>query len=171
MPRRKMIGVMGSGQDDHSDLAVPLGRWIAAQGYDLLTGGGQGVMAAVSKAFYDVPGRHGSVVGIVPAGRAPGLYPNPWVEVAVFTHLAGADGPAAADSRNHINVLSSDVIVALPGGEGTLSEIDLAVRYSKSVIAYWPGKSPQSKLRHVPVARELKDVQNFVCHTLETSRV
>ena len=29
-------------------------------------------------------------------------------------------------SRNHVNVLSSDVVVALPGGPGTLSELRLA---------------------------------------------
>ena len=40
-----MIGVMGSSREEHAELAVPLGRWIAEQGFDLLTGGGGGVMA------------------------------------------------------------------------------------------------------------------------------
>lgn len=171
MPRRKMIGVMGSGEQDHVDLAAPLGRWIAAQGYDLLTGGGQGVMATVSKAFYDLPGRQGMVIGVVPAGRPVGLYPNPWVEVAIFTHLPGSAGPSGDDSRNHINVLSSDVIIALPGGGGTLSEIELSVRYGKSIIVYRPEAVPRALMEHVVVAHELNEVQNFVCQTLEASRV
>ena len=37
-------------------------------------------------------------------------------------------------ARNCINVLSSQVVVACPGGMGTLSEIALALKYSKPVI-------------------------------------
>ena len=39
-------------------------------------------------------------------------------------------------SRNHINVLSSNVLVALPGGAGTASEVSLALRYGRPLIAY-----------------------------------
>jgi predicted Rossmann-fold nucleotide-binding protein len=37
-------------------------------------------------------------------------------------------------ARNCINVLSSHVVVACPGGAGTLSEIALALKYGKKVI-------------------------------------
>ena len=37
-------------------------------------------------------------------------------------------------ARNCINVLSSDVVVACPGGTGTISEIALALKYGKPVI-------------------------------------
>ncbi len=39
-------------------------------------------------------------------------------------------------SRNHINVLSCEAVVALPGGQGTASEVRLAIRYGKPVVAY-----------------------------------
>lgn len=39
-------------------------------------------------------------------------------------------------SRNHINILSSELIVALPGGPGTLSEVQLAQIYAKPAIAF-----------------------------------
>ncbi|MGH6785186.1 MAG: hypothetical protein ACREBP_11255, partial [Sphingomicrobium sp.] len=39
-------------------------------------------------------------------------------------------------SRNHINILSCAAIVALPGSDGTASEVALALRYGKPVIAY-----------------------------------
>ncbi len=75
-------------------------------------------MASVSRAFAEVEGRAGLVVGVLPrsdkgaeAGDMPG-YPNRWVELLVRTHL-GRDG-ASRDSRNHVNVLTSDVVVALP---------------------------------------------------------
>ena len=160
--RRKVIGVMGSGSEEHAELADPLGRWLAERGYDLLTGAGPGVMTAVSRAFSEVPGRRGIVIGIVPAGRAEGLYPNPWVEIPIFTHLTGRGGPLGEDSRNHINVLSSDVIVALPGASGTRAEIELAIRYEKPVIAFWP-TAPGSQLPpDVPIARDLEEVKRFV---------
>ena len=34
-----------------------------------------------------------------------------------------------------INVLSSDVVIALPGGTGTISEVALALKAGKTVIA------------------------------------
>ena len=59
MPR-PLVGVMGSGNDACVDLADPLGRWLAQQGFDLLTGGGGGIMAAVCRGFASVPNRRGS---------------------------------------------------------------------------------------------------------------
>src|SRR5262245_40671579 len=140
--RRWLIGVMGSHAEEHADLAVPLGRWLAEAGYDLLTGGGPGVMEAVSRGFAGVAGRRGVVVGVLPAdkddpARPKKGYPNPYVEVVVRTHLpaVGDDGASPA-SRNHVNVLSAHVVVALPGGPGTRTEVELAVRYGRPVIAY-----------------------------------
>ena len=70
----------------------------------------------------------------------PAGYPNPFVELAVRTHLpsSGAAGTSAL-SRNHVNVLSADVIVALPGGAGTRSEVELALEYGRPLIC-WLGE-------------------------------
>jgi len=105
-------------------------------------------MAAVSKAFYDTPDRKGLVIGVLPGDesaeeskyrypRQKDEYPNQWVEIPVQTHLflSGEHGTESL-SRNHINVLTSDVVVVLPGGPGTLSEVELAVRYERPVIAF-----------------------------------
>jgi len=64
--RRIVVAVIGSGQtaDPHS---ADVGRLIATLGYDLLTGGGRGVMEAVSRAFFETSPRRGIVIGIVPA--------------------------------------------------------------------------------------------------------
>jgi predicted Rossmann-fold nucleotide-binding protein len=127
---------------------------VAALGADLLTGGGRGVMEAVSRAFYEASPRNGLVIGVIPGEidplqaleqreatavdyRPPEGYPNPWVEVAIYTHLpdSGPEGTLGT-SRNHINVLSADAIVALPGEAGTESEMWLAVQYEVPIIAY-----------------------------------
>jgi uncharacterized protein (TIGR00725 family) len=131
-----MIGVMGSGSKEHRELAEPLGEWLAVQGYDLITGGGSGVMTAVSRAFASVPTRRGVSVGVLPAGPPPG-YPNPWIDVVIQTHLAkrGNEGSDIL-SRNHITVLSSAVVVVLPGRSGTRTELALALHHRKPVIPF-----------------------------------
>ncbi len=68
-----------------------------------------------------------------------------------------------SNSRNHINVLSSDVIVALPGGHGTRNEVALAVRYKRPVIAYVIEGTDVSEIPgQVPIAHSLGEVQEFV---------
>lgn len=164
---------MGSGVERHDALAGPLGRWIARRGCHLLTGGGGGVMHAVSEAFASVPQRAGLVLGILKGwpqadGRVEGAAPNPWVELPIRTHLplSGAEGTDAA-SRNHINVLTADVVVGLPGGEGTRSEMVLAVRYGRPVIAYLGAGGLPVGWPRVPVAVTLDDVAAFVDPLLE----
>ena len=168
--RRKVIGVIGSGATRHEPLARPLGTWIAQQGFHLLTGGGGGVMAAVGEAFVAVPDRQGLAVGVLPAapdgplsGAPPG-YPNRWVEMAIRTHLplSGIEGSTPM-SRNHINVLSADMLVALPGGPGTASEIQLAARYGRPCVAFLMDRAQRLQLpTSVPVAMTLSDLATFV---------
>ena len=168
--RRPVVGVMGSSTRGYEDLAAPLGRWLASAGVHLLTGGGVGTMEAVSRAFAEVQPRAGLVVGVLPADLPDGIavpragYPNPFVELAIFTHLP-LSGIAGTDprSRNHINILSSDVVIVLPGSEGTESEMTLAVRYRKPVIAFF-GKHAVDwqPPAGVPVARTMAEVERFV---------
>jgi uncharacterized protein (TIGR00725 family) len=139
------IGVMGSGTDEHDDLARMVGETLADLGVNLLTGGGRGVMTAVSRAFTRHPNRRGICIGIIPCasesdrGSPKDGYPNEFVELAIYTHLPYSGAQGAHDlSRNHINVLSSAAIIALPGEAGTASEVGLALRYGKPVIAFSP---------------------------------
>jgi uncharacterized protein (TIGR00725 family) len=159
---------MGSGTVEHTRRSACLGRWLAERGVHLLTGGGGGVMAAVSKAFYEVPDRRGLVIAIVPSREASvspkAGYPNECVEIPILTHLplSGERGTQPL-SRNHINVLTSDVIVALPGSAGTASEVALALAYRRPIVAFLdspdeiPGLSDQ-----VPVHANFAGVQKFV---------
>jgi len=170
--RMPVVGVMGSGDAAHADKAEDLGRWLAGQGVHLLTGSGRGVMTAASEAFASVKDRAGLVVGVVPCADEPQIpydgYPNPFVELAIFTHLP-LSGIAGTDmrSRNHINVLSSNVLVALPGGSGTSSEVVLALRYGRPIAAYVDEPTDILDLPDaVPVLRTLGEVQRFVLHAL-----
>jgi len=166
--RLPIVGVMGSGTSSHEDRASRLGRWLARQGVHLLTGGGGGVMTSVSKAFYETPNRQGSVIGIIPCQEdsmhpKPG-YPNKWVEIPIYTHLplSGTRGTELG-SRNHINILSSDLIIALPGGPGTVSELELAWQYQRPVIAYLNSPDEIAGIPgQIPVHIDFGEVCKFV---------
>ena len=141
--RLPIVGVMGSSTNALIDRATALGLWLATQNVHLLTGGGGGVMEAVSKAFHSVNERRGKIIGILP-GTVDGSkyqpmpgYPNPWIEIPIRTHLplSGLSGTDLA-SRNHINILTANVIVALPGSHGTASEVRLALQYQKPLVAF-----------------------------------
>jgi len=157
------VGVVGSGTLEHDDEARPVGELLADLGVNLLTGGGSGVMRAVSRAFIQRGGGRGICIGIIPcaseADRStpkPG-YPNEFVELAIYTHLPYSGQQGTDDlSRNHINVLSCAAIVALPGEHGTAAEVSLAVRYGKPVIAY-SGRS--SLVRHF--SESVRRVENI----------
>ena len=168
MTRLPIVGVMGSGNRPYLERSSALGCWLAECGVHLLTGGGGGVMAAVSKSFHDTPNRRGLVIGILPCDESPETprdgYPNQWVEIPVLTHLpvSGAGG-AELMSRNHINVLTSDVIVALPGDAGTLGEVRLAVRYERPVMAFIESDQEIPGLPGgVPISSSLEGVRTFV---------
>ena len=157
---------MGAGAHAHEDLAVPLGRRLALLGVHLLTGGGPGVMTSVSRAFAEVEERMGLVIGVLPLlgeDGGPGAAdrsPNPWVEVPIRTHLGklGAD----AFSRNHINVLTSDVVVALPGGSGTASEVALAIQYGRPLVLFGDLDRVRGLPGSVATAASVDDVVDFV---------
>jgi uncharacterized protein (TIGR00725 family) len=136
---------MGSGMDEYDEYARPVGELLAKLGVNLLTGGGGGVMTAVSRAYVQYPRLRGICIGILPCeseeerSTPRSGYPNEFVELAIHTHLPYSGPLGSHDlSRNHINVLTSSAIVALPGGQGTASEISLALRYRKPIIVYSP---------------------------------
>ena len=168
MSRLPIVGVMGSGSRPYLERASPLGAWLAECGVHLLTGGGGGVMAAVSKSFYDTPNRRGLVIGILPCDESLEKprdgYPNQWVEIPVLTHLpSSGERGTEPMSRNHINILSSDVIVALPGDAGTASEVELAVRYERPVIAFVESDQEIPGLSsNVSMAGNMEGVRTFV---------
>ncbi len=176
---------MGSGSEPYSNLARPLGSLIASKGFHLLTGGGSGIMQEVSHGFCQGPNERGICIGIIkgsiesdssetPAREHLPSTVNPWVEIPIYTHLPYS-GDRGMDklSRNHINVLSSDVMIVLPGGSGTRSEVLLRLQYGKRLILYLgEGKidgfgpayfsSRAIEKNQVLVARTLSDVNGMI---------
>ena len=120
----KQITVIGSGGNIPSrvyEMAEELGRAVASGGAVLITGGRGGVMEAVCKGAKECKGL---TVGILPGSEEDA---NPYLDILVVTGMG--------DARNAINVKSANVVIAVHGGAGTLSEIGLALKAGKKVIA------------------------------------
>jgi predicted Rossmann-fold nucleotide-binding protein len=146
--RLKVVGIMGSGEHAFANLSKAAGQAVAESGHHLLTGAGQGVMLAAARAFVQSGYRRGLSLGVVRAKALPTLDgsirrweakrpPNDYIELPVNTHLPKS-GDEGQDfySRNHINVLTSDAVIVLPGGSGTKSECDLAIQYGRPTILF-----------------------------------
>lgn len=124
MAIRTVIGVMGGGVCDEATRAHAheLGRLIAGAGWVLLNGGRDaGVMAASAAGAAEAGGL---VIGVLPH--------DDWDCIAEGVAIPVLTG--MGDARNEINVLSSRVVIALPGGAGTISEVALALKAGRPVV-------------------------------------
>ena len=131
-----VIGVMGAGREIDAaarETAYRVGALVARHGWTLLTGGSaSGVMDAASRGAHDAGGL---VIGVLKSDDAREA--SLAVDIAIKTGMG--------DARNVINVLSSDVVIALPGGPGTVSEVALALKAGRPVVAL--GWDPGAALR------------------------
>jgi uncharacterized protein (TIGR00725 family) len=119
-----MIAVCGPNEATESELAMAeeIGQRIARAGHALVCGGRGGVMAAASRGAKTAGG---TTVGILPGydwAKA-----NPWIDHVICTGMGQA--------RNAIVVASGEAVIAVGGGFGTLSEIALALKIGRPVIA------------------------------------
>ncbi len=122
-----MIGVMGAGEKAtrrDREAARRLGRFIASRGWVLLGGGRNlGVMEASCRGARECKGL---TVGILPGDSRKDC--SEAVLLPIVTDMGNA--------RNNINVLSSDIVVAIAFnlGAGTLSEAALALKAGKPLV-------------------------------------
>ena len=125
MKEKLYIGVIGGSHDISQaarEKAFELGKLIAREGWIILCGGGGGVMEEVSRGASE---EGGTVIGILPGtSRTEG---NRYLTYSLPTALGAF--------RNFLIAQASDIIVALEGKYGTLSEIAIALRLGKRVIS------------------------------------
>lgn len=123
MARAPIIGVMGGNevQPKTYEHARELGRHIARLGAIVLSGARGGVMVAAATGAKEAGGL---TIGVHPAAQGQDLAP---FDCLLYTGLG--------EARNVVNVRLSDIVVALDGEAGTLSEIALALKVGRPVIA------------------------------------
>lgn len=122
--RRAQISVCGAAYSDPEldVLAEAVGRGIAEAGVTLVCGGGPGVMEASARGARSAGGE---VIGIL---RSDSLEEaNPYC-----THLVAT---GIGQGRNLAVAASGDVVIAIGGAWGTLSEIAFARRLGRTVVA------------------------------------
>ena len=117
------VGVIGGNSPDPESEknGERMGKLIAENGYILVNGGRSGIMEASAKgAKY----AGGFVISILPGeSRDEG---NNYTDVAIVTGLGYI--------RNPLVIFNSDILVAIDGSYGTLSEIAYAGMYQKRVL-------------------------------------
>lgn len=138
---KSVIGVIGAGEasQEQCDLAYEIGKLIALRGAVLVCGGLGGVMEAAARGASE---HDGQVIGILPGNHKTDA--NPYIDIVIPTGMG--------NTRNLLVVKTADVIIALPGLYGTLSEIALALNENKTVI-YLPGTWDLKKSGVVDSAR------------------
>lgn len=117
------VGVIGSGDSDPATerIAERIGRELAEAGAVLVCGGLGGVMEAACRG---AAGAGGLTIGLLPgAERDSG---NRWLSVAIPTGLG--------ELRNGLVVRASEVLIAIGGEYGTLSEVAFALKIGRPVV-------------------------------------
>jgi uncharacterized protein (TIGR00725 family) len=123
MVRKKHIGVIGAGDCSPEDfeIAYEVGYLVAQHGWVLICGGLGGVMEGAAKGCLE---KGGITVGLLPGTEKESA--NPHITLAIPTGMG--------EARNVLVVRASDVVIAIAGGYGTLSEIGFALKIGKPVI-------------------------------------
>ena len=118
-----IIGVIGAScanTNDYSN-AYEVGKLIALNNCILLCGGMGGIMEAACKGAKSA---NGTSIGILPGESSKES--NKFVDIPIVTGLG--------EARNIIVVRSSQVIIAVGGEFGTLSELAFALKLNVPVI-------------------------------------
>jgi len=128
-----IIGVIGGARVDSRvrEQAFEVGKRLAERGAILVCGGLGGVMEAACKG---ARGAGGITVGILPGKETAAA--NSYVAIPVATGLGIA--------RNAIIVRTADVLIAVDGSYGTLSEIAMALNLQKTVVQLGSWRLPEA---------------------------
>ena len=122
--RRVPVGIIGPkiATDDELAMAEHIGGELARLGLQLLCGGRNGVMEAACKGCSDAGGM---AIGLLPDEEWTAA--NDYVAIPIATGI----GPA----RNAIIARGCQILIAIGGGHGTLSEMALGLHFNRPVLA------------------------------------
>lgn len=122
--RKKIVSVIGGHRcnEEVEQIAHNLGKNLAQVVDILVSGGLSGTMKAVCRGF---KAAGGLTIGIIPGYDRNDA--NAFVDIVIPTGLGLA--------RNVLVVKSADVVVALPGEMGTLSEVAYCLQFGIPIIS------------------------------------
>lgn len=143
-----MIGSSAASEDLRT-LAEEVGEEIAKNGAAVVCGGLTGVMEAVCKGARS---RGGLTIGIIPSDEKKDA--NPYVQIPIVTGMGVG--------RNVMLVKTADVLIAIGGEFGTLSEIAHALNLGKTVIGLRTWKLEKAHTKPIPKLIEAKNAKDAV---------
>jgi hypothetical protein len=119
-----VIGVAGGGECDKTvgAIAREVGRLIAQRGAVLVCGGLGGVMEEAARGACE---EEGLTIGLLPGSSRDQA--NKYIKLPVVTDMGHA--------RNVILAHTAQALIAIAGEYGTLSEISIALKLGKPVVA------------------------------------
>jgi len=190
--RLPIIGLFGSGTNitpERAALARDVGILIARLGAHLLTGASYAITEAAAEGFASVKRRRGVCIGAIARDRTGAFdkanggkdgtpYPNRYVELALFTTVADVEKAQDDATRNQLNVLTANAIVALPGSVGTRSELQTAASCNgeaakppaeRRTVLVGPAEEFSRELREMFVQTpNASAAEAHVCHVLSS---
>ncbi len=127
-------------------MAEEVGQELAMHGATLLCGGLGGVMEAACKGAREAGGQ---TIGILPGNNATAA--NQYVQIPIVTGMG--------EMRNVIIIKSAQVVIAIDGEFGTLSEIGHALKNKVPVIGLntWELSKQGKAKESVIIAKNAKD--------------
>lgn len=162
--RRPVAAVVGANtaSDALLEAAEAIGAGLVDAGFRVATGGLGGVMTAASRGGRQATGwADGRVIGILPGLIASEA--NPFIDVVVPTGMNYA--------RNTLLVAMADVVVAVGGGSGTLSEIALAWQHGKPIVTLDLGEGWSARLAGERLDHRRDDLLHRAVSAVEAVRL
>jgi len=123
LSRRRIISIIGGADctEQEDKIAEEVGYLLGKADVVVVCGGRGGVMEAVCRGAHKTGGL---TIGILPS-HDPNSG-NPYIDIALPTGLG--------HNRNALVAQAGDVVIAIGGGYGTLSEIGIALKSGRRVI-------------------------------------
>lgn len=150
--RRPIVGVIGPSKYTCTkkvyDFGYDLGTMLARLNVHLVCGGKDGIMESVCAGFISIKRRKGLAIGIIPDDYYSGA--NPFCEIVIPSGMGIA--------RNILIVNTANVLVAVGGGAGTLSELAFAWQKNKQVICCTMFDGWAKDLSNIQLDKRRKDL-------------
>lgn len=130
--------------------AVLAGRTAASLGYAVLTGGLSGVMEYAALGAKEADGL---TIGILPGEEHRDA--NPFIDIVLPTGIGIV--------RNALTARAADIVVALPGGHGTLEEMAFALDFNRPVLS-WNSWALEGAIIVTDREQLKQELENFINH-------
>lgn len=127
--RKPNVSILGSykATEEEASIAYDLGSQLANMNLNVISGGQKGVMYSLCKGLHEnrvaASNESCTIVGILPSHDF--LSGNEYLDVAIPTGFGAI--------QNSIVPLCADVVIAIGGAGGTLTELSFAWQYKKPI--------------------------------------